>query len=229
MGIENTRRDFAYNNSFADKNGSFKICICIAVWSSDGYVSGYFNGQGVDSLIDTALFKRADEVSVNISRHRDIDRYRKASAMHKLTTNEGAYGNVNLSVLNVGEIFLNSEGNGTFKLVDVDGIGIDGSNAGIGVRDVFEVLTGDFVFFKNFSNAFVNGGSGKGFCIDFSKAVYNGLYTDFKEYKKSGDYENKYKRKFWETSVFAAWFYGHGKHPCIIIYGSAENVKRKEF
>ena len=73
MGIENTRRDFAYNNSFTDENGSFNICICIAVWSSDGYVSRHFNGKGVDSLIDTALFKRADEIGIDISRHGDID------------------------------------------------------------------------------------------------------------------------------------------------------------
>ncbi len=73
MGIENTRRHFAYNNSFTDENGSFNICICIAVWSSDGYVSRHFDGKGVDSLIDTALFKRADEIGIDISRHGDID------------------------------------------------------------------------------------------------------------------------------------------------------------
>ena len=136
---------------------------------------------------------------------------------------------MNFPVFDVREIFLNSEGNGTFKLVDVDGIGIDGSNAGIGVRDIFEVLTSDFIFFKDFGNAFVNGGSGKGFCICFSEAVYNGFYTYFKENEKGYDKKNGYYKEFRKTSFFAVWFYGHGKHPCIIIYGSAENVKRKEF
>ncbi len=85
------------------------------------------------------------------------------------------------------------------------------------------------MFFKDFGNASVNGGNGKGFSIDFRKAVYHRSDTDFEKDEKCRYDKKEYDGKFRETSFSAVMFYGHGKHPCIIIYGSAENVKRKGF
>ena len=57
----------------------------------------------------------------------------------------------------------------------------------------------------------------------------NGNVNDFEKNEKCRYDKKEYDRKFRETSFSAVRFYCHGKHPCIIIYGSAENVKRKEF
>ena len=183
----------------------------------------------MNSLIDTALFKRAYEIGIDISGHGDIDGNGKTSAVKQFTACQRADWNVDFPVFDVGKIFLNPERNGTFEFIDIDGIGIDSGNAWIGIRDVFKVFTGDLIFFKDFGNASIDGGSGKGFGIDFGKAVDHRSDTDFKNNEKCRYEKNKYEKEFRETSFSAVMFYGHGKHPCIIIYGSAENVKRKGF
>ena len=83
----------------------------------------------MNSLIDTALFERADKICIDITRHGDIDRNGKPSAVKQFTACQRADGNVDFPVFDVGKIFLNPERNGTFEFIDIDGIGIDGGNA----------------------------------------------------------------------------------------------------
>ena len=67
MGIEYAGGHFTNDNGFANQNSSFDIGFGKACRSSCGYVSGHFNGKRMDSLIDTALFKGADEIGIDIS------------------------------------------------------------------------------------------------------------------------------------------------------------------